>query len=184
MQTRFLLPPTAAAAGALALLPAAWTGPALAGGVYAALVALSIVGVGALLAPFHAGLRRKRDELARVRKELAADALTRAQTLEQIGSKVAHELKNPLTAVKALVQLGLRNDAEVSSHGRLEVVEREVTRMQEILQNYLSFTRPLQAVTPTPVELGPLVSDALVVLAARADDAGVRLYAHGDATIV
>ena len=64
---------------------------------------------------------------------MASDALARAQSLEQIGSKVAHELKNPLTGVKALVQLGLRNPAEASSHERLEVVEREVTRMQEIL---------------------------------------------------
>jgi hypothetical protein len=52
--------------------------------------------------------------------------------------KVAHELKNPLSAVKALVQLGLRNSAESASHERLAVLEREVTRMQEILMSYLA----------------------------------------------
>jgi signal transduction histidine kinase len=62
-------------------------------------------------------------------------------------------------------------------------VEREVTRMQEILQNYLSFTRPLQAARPRRVALGPLVSDTLIVLSARADEARVRLYAVGDATL-
>jgi two-component system, NtrC family, sensor histidine kinase HydH len=36
---------------------------------------------------------------------------------------------------------------------------------------------------PRRVELGPLVSDTLLVLSARADDAGVRLYAQGDASI-
>jgi signal transduction histidine kinase len=55
--------------------------------------------------------------------------------------------------------------------------------MQEILQNHLSFTRPLQVVRPTRVDLGPLVSETLVVLSARADDARVRLYARGDATL-
>jgi signal transduction histidine kinase len=55
--------------------------------------------------------------------------------------------------------------------------------MQEILQNYLSFTRPLQGLAPRHVRLGPLVSDTLLVLAARADDARVRLYAQGDASI-
>jgi signal transduction histidine kinase len=182
-ETRLLLGATALGVGALALLPRAWTGPELGGPAYTALVALSVLGVGALLAPFRAGLRKKRDELARARQEMASDALTRAQTLEQIGSKVAHELKNPLTGVKALVQLGLRNPAEAASRERLEVVEREVTRMQEILQNYLSFTRPLQRVTPTRVDLAPLVSETLVVLSARADDARVRLYAQGDATL-
>ena len=55
--------------------------------------------------------------------------------------------------------------------------------MQEILQNYLSFTRPLQGVRPRRVQLAQLVSDTLEVLSARADDARVRLYAQGDAII-
>jgi signal transduction histidine kinase len=142
-----------------------------------------VLGVAALLAPVNAETRRKRDQVVRARAEMAADALARAQSLEQIGAKVAHELKNPLTGVKALVQLGLRSPAEAASHERLEVVEREVTRMQEILQNYLSFTRPLQAARPRGVALGPLVSDTLVVLSARADEARVRLYAVGDASV-
>jgi two-component system, NtrC family, sensor histidine kinase HydH len=181
--TRVLLGATAVVAGLLALLPRAVTGPELSSSVHALLTASSVLGVGALLAPVHARARKRRDEFARWRKEIASDALARAQNLEQIGSKVAHELKNPLTGVKALVQLGLRNPAEAASHERLEVVEKEVTRMQEILQNYLSFTRPLQVVAPRRVDLGSIVSDTLVVLAARADDAGVRLYSQGDATV-
>jgi signal transduction histidine kinase len=182
-QTRLLLLATALVAGVLALLPRAITGPVPPGPVYALLVVVSVLGVGALMTPADAMIRRRRSELARTREELASDALTRAQTLEQIGTKVAHELKNPLTGVKALVQLGLRSPAEAPSHERLEIVEREVTRMQEILQNYLSFTHPLQGVAPRPVQLGTLVSDTLEVLSARADGARVRLYAAGDAAV-
>jgi two-component system sensor histidine kinase HydH len=182
-QTRLLLAWTAATVGVLALLPAAWTGPAITGPVHAVLTAASVLGLGALLSPVYAIVQHKREEAARTRDELAQDALARARTLEQIGSKVAHELKNPLTGVKALVQLGLRSPAEAASHERLEVVEREVTRMQEILQNYLSFTRPLQAMRPARIALGAVVSDALLVLSARADDARVRLYTEGDATV-
>ena len=182
-QTRLLFGATAVAIGALALLPPAWTGPEVEGPLQGLLAAASVLGVGALLAPVHAIARKKRDELARARDEMASEALTRAESLEQVGSKVAHELKNPLTAVKALVQLGLRNPAEAPSHERLEVVEKEVTRVQAILQNYLSFSRPLQEVRPRLVELRPLVSDTLEVLSARADSARVRLYAEGDATL-
>jgi signal transduction histidine kinase len=182
-QTRILLGVTCLVFVGLALLPPAWTGPEPAGPLYAALAVVSVLGVGALLAPVLATIRRKREEFLRARDEMAADALTRAETLEQIGAKLAHELKNPLTGVKALVQLGLRNPAEETSHERLQIVEREVTRMQEILQNHLSFTRPLQAVRPKRVELGALVSDTLVALSGRADAARVRLFAAGDATV-
>jgi two-component system sensor histidine kinase HydH len=181
--TRLLLGATALGAGALGLLPSEWSGPELAAPVRGLLTALGFLGVGALLAPVNAETRRKREQVIRARSEMAADALARVRSLEQIGSKVAHELKNPLTGVKALVQLGLRNPAEAPSHERLEVLEREATRMQDILQNYLSFTRPLEAAQPRRVELGALVSDTLVILSARADDARVRLYAEGDATL-
>ncbi len=100
-----------------------------------------------------------------------------------MGAKVAHELKNPLTAVKALVQLGLRNPAETASHERLTVVEREVTRMEEILRSYLSSARPFEEVKPARVDLGPLVSDVLGALSARAHEAGVRLFLRGEATV-
>ncbi len=183
MPTRLLLLATGLAAGVLAFLPPGWTGPELSPAMHGALVLVSILGLGLMLAPAHARVRRWHADLARAREDMASEALTRAQALEQIGTKVAHELKNPLTGVKALVQLGLRNPMETASHGRLEVVEREVTRMQDILHNYLSFTRPLQGLAPRPVELGPLVSETLLVLSARADEAGVKLYARGEAAI-
>jgi signal transduction histidine kinase len=181
--TRLLLGATAAGVLLLAAAPRSLTGPPPAGGAFVALAVLAVAGTGALLVPVHAIIRRKRDEIVRQRMELAADALTRAEALEQIGAKLAHELKNPLTGVKALVQLGARNAAEAASHARLEVVEREVSRMQEILQNYLTFTRPLQELAPRPIALGALVSDALAVLSGRADEGRVRLYAQGDAAV-
>ena len=105
------------------------------------------------------------------------------ENLEQIGVKVAHELKNPLTAVKALVQLGLRNPAETASHERLATVEREIARMQDILQSYLSSARPLVEVRLARVDLAPLVSGVLRALSARAEEAGVRLLSQGNATV-
>jgi signal transduction histidine kinase len=103
--------------------------------------------------------------------------------LEQMGAKVAHELKNPLSAMKALVQLGLRNPVEGPSHQRLALLEREVTRMQEILQSYLSSCRLPEVMATARVHLGPLVSETLLVLSARADAAGVRLSSRGDAFV-
>lgn len=65
-------------------------------------------------------------------------ARERARLIEEIDVAMAHQLKNPLSAVKALVQLGLRNPAETPSHGRLAAVEAEVARMLEILRGHLA----------------------------------------------
>ena len=50
----------------------------------------------------------------RVRVARACEALVRTRDVEHTGVKVMHELKNSLTAVKALVQLGLRNSETAS----------------------------------------------------------------------
>jgi signal transduction histidine kinase len=111
------------------------------------------------------------------------DGLSRARDLERKGMSVAHELKNPLTAVKALVQLGLRNPAESASHPRLALLEKEVARMQELVTTFLSSMRRSGEVAPSRIRLGPIVSDALLALSARADGARVRLSARGDGRV-
>jgi len=181
--TRALLAATGLAACGLAALPRAWAGPELPAWLHAALVVLSVFGIGALLAPFHASVRKVREDLARTREEMASETLARARSLEQVGTKLAHELKNPLAAIKALVQLVVRDTSETPSQERLQVVEREIARVQQILSEYLSFSRPLQEVRPEPVELGPLVADAVLVLSARADQGRVRLTSHGHAAV-
>jgi two-component system, NtrC family, sensor histidine kinase HydH len=100
-----------------------------------------------------------------------------------VGSTVAHELKNPLTAVKALVQLGARNPAEAASLERLETVEREVSRMQDILQDYLSFSRPLGPLAPEPVDLTAVAENVLASVSGRAQQAGVALGLSGEAAV-
>ncbi len=112
-----------------------------------------------------------------------APAPSPSEALEQLGIEVAHELKNPLAAVKALVQLGLRSAAEAAAHERLRVIEREVTRMQELLQRYLASPRRLQHVRPVRVQLGALVSDVLLALSALASAGRVRVSSEGDATL-
>jgi signal transduction histidine kinase len=111
------------------------------------------------------------------------DTLARAGDGDRVGMKVAHELKNSLTAVKALVQLGARNPAEAASHERFAIVDRELTRMQETLQRYLSSGRLLEELRPIRFDLGQLVSETLLLLSARANGARVKLLSHGRAIV-
>jgi hypothetical protein len=58
----------------------------------------------------------KRDKL---REQVLQAAAARAQTLESISSKVAHELKNPLSSIKALGQLLARGSTEEKTRDRI-----------------------------------------------------------------
>lgn len=116
------------------------------------------------------------------REPQEAEEAEEIEVAERLGAEVAHELKNPIAAVKALAQLGLRSPAETRSHPRLRLIEREVGRMQEILQRYLSAARR-PGVRLERIELGPLVSDVLLALSATACEAEVRLSSQGSATI-
>jgi signal transduction histidine kinase len=92
-------------------------------------------------------------------------------------------LKNPLAAIKGLVQLSARAACDPDSAEQLRVVATEVDRMESILKEYLSFSRPVEALQPQRVALGALADEVLTLMEARAATAGVALRRRGDAII-
>jgi signal transduction histidine kinase len=120
-------------------------------------------------------------EVDRAREQVAAQALARARELELLSSKLTHELKNPLGAAKALVQLSARATSDGETRAQLSVAEGDIARIQAVLQEYLSFSRPISQLERRPVQLGPLVDEAIAAVRRRAEDGGVLLERHGDA---
>lgn len=122
--------------------------------------------------------------LHRLREDFLSAATARTQSLDSIGAKVAHELKNPLSSIKGLVQLVSRSPVDQRGRERFEVIASEVTRMEEILHDYLSFSRPFADLRPQPLQLATVCDDVLAVLEARAQDAAVKLKRTGDAAVI
>ena len=121
------------------------------------------------------------DALVRAGEELLSVAEARHRAMESLGAQVAHEIKNPLTAIKGLADLLAEKAESPGDRRRLEVMGGEVARIEAILRDYLSFSRPLGSLAREPVELGALLGPLLDLLAVRAERAGVALTVGGPA---
>ncbi len=126
-----------------------------------------------------ASMRSTSRSLDRVREGALSDVESRRRGMETMTTKLAHELKNPLAAIKSLAQLELRSTTDPKSQKRLEVVFAEAERMQALLKDYLSFARPIAELHVSEVELADLMAEINVLLSGRAEAAGVELSVTG-----
>src|SRR6267378_4422057 len=169
------------------VLPAHWFGPDVPQPAYWILLLAILVTAGAWHTRYALVLTRtigdSACQLGRAREEVVYRAVARAREMEQIGLKLSHELKNPLAAIKGLVQLSARAACDPDSAEQLRVVAAEVDRMESILKEYLSFSRPLESLQPQRVALGALADEVLSLMDARAASAGIALRRRGDAII-
>jgi signal transduction histidine kinase len=169
----------------MAVVPRSWTGPALLDPWFTVAAVVAAMGAALAQAQYVAALRRTAataiQETLRARDELAEHALARARELELVGSKLSHELKNPLTAIKTLVQVAHRTTRDPVVEKQLDVVEREIERMSVVLHGHLGFSRPLDRMEPQDVELVDLAESVLALFDGRARSAGVSLKRKGSA---
>lgn len=171
---------------ALALVPAPWPpipapwAHAMAVTAFAGLLALAYAGVAGL-GDAHA---RTGEILDRMRLATIEEAASRMRATEQVGAKVAHELKNPLAGIKALLQLVRGGELPAKATERLGVALAEVDRMDGIVRDYLAFARPLADLELATVDTRALLDDVASVLAGRAETAGLALAVTGEARTI
>ncbi len=181
--TRWLLAVGAALALGLALVPEGVPFASIAPTSARVMLLASLGGAAALAYAGVAGLveahARTAEVLDRMRVATLEEAASRMRATEQMGAKVAHELKNPLAAVRALLQLLAESANDPRAGKRASVAIGEVDRMDGIVRDYLAFSRPLAELRLERVDALELARDVVSVLEARADAAGVTLTVTG-----
>ena len=130
------------------------------------------------------GYERAALELAERREELCSENEDRTRALEGMAARLAHEVKNPLAAIKGLSAHMARNSTDRKAAERLAIVAAEADRLQSIVEGFLSFSRGLDDLNLSQVRPFEVARELSVLLETRAEDAGIAFDVTGSDDIV
>jgi two-component system, NtrC family, sensor histidine kinase HydH len=104
--------------------------------------------------------------------------LLRTEQLSQVGqlaAGVAHEIRNPLTGIKMLVEAALRPQSpRALNEEDLHIIFKEVKRLEQTVQSFLNFAR-LPSPCIAPCDLRAIIEQAWDLVRARARSQGIEL---------
>jgi signal transduction histidine kinase len=126
------------------------------------------------------GYERAALELAERREELCSENEDRSRALEGMAARLAHEVRNPLAAIKGLSTHMARNAGDQKTAERLAIVAAEADRLQAIVDGFLSFSRGLDDLNLSTLRPFEVARELAVLLEMRAQEAGVALDVSGD----
>ena len=102
--------------------------------------------------------RIKTEELLRKSEKLAV--------VGQLATAIAHEIKNPLTAMKGFMQL-LKTVENESNHHYINIVSSEIDRIESITNEFMAIAKP-QAVKIQPNDINMLMNQVVMLLEPQA----------------
>lgn len=87
--------------------------------------------------------------------------------LGKVAPTIAHEIRNPLTAIKMLIYSMKQNDSQLMPQTKdIDIILSEIDRMEEFIKNFLKFAKPND---PTFTSINPcqVLSEVLLLLMPR-----------------
>ncbi len=115
------------------------------------------------------------EENVRLERRLAQDE--RLAALGQMAATVAHEVKNPLSAIKSIAQV-LREDRNLHAYERdLGLIVGETDRLNSSITQLLSFARRAPE-SLSPARADELIQAVVALFRAQAEQSGVSLHCN------
>lgn len=103
--------------------------------------------------------------------------------LGEFATTIAHEVRNPLAAVKTSVQALARREKDARRLQLLDDMENEIDRLARVVSQLLEFGRP-RPPAPDAVPVREVFRRVIQLLAPEATARGVALSAQGDSDLV
>jgi len=93
----------------------------------------------------------------------------------RMAARIAHEINNPLTGISGAIQLIKADlDAETPTYRYAEMVEREITRVSNIVRQMYGLYRPEREVSRV-IDLQPVLAEVVTLMTPDAERARVQL---------
>ncbi|MCF6157887.1 MAG: hypothetical protein E3K32_04800 [wastewater metagenome] len=84
-------------------------------------------------------------------------------SLGRLSTSVAHEVKNPLSSIKAIVQVMQEDSKNDSLQEDLAIIVDEIDRLTKVVNQLLQFAKPGREIK-TSVKIGEIIHSTLIVL--------------------
>jgi signal transduction histidine kinase len=105
------------------------------------------------------------------RRDLAGE---QARRVQQLSASLAHEIRNPITAAKSLVQQMGEDPSAAENVSYAQVALQELERVERSIAHLLKFARD-EELKLAPTRLDEIAASALATLRDRMRDLGVKL---------
>ncbi len=139
--------------------------------------------IGELASTFNTMSQQLRDLVAAIRS--AQENLVRTEKLYALGefsAGLAHEIKNPLTSIKMLIQRAGEQEEPLEGED-LEVIVEELDRIDFTVSRFLRSARQSEMAF-TDTDINSLVKDVLAITGPKIEKSGIHIIKDLDETLV